>query len=91
MLWSGQYERILNPKSQAPPSSASPVHHPVDKNLFVKFTRESYHEIEITLRPEVAVRDVVILKDDLTNQMFWKLAKVEELLPWSDGLVSFNC
>ena len=43
--------------------------------------RESYHEIEITLRPEVAVRDVVILKDDLTNQMFWKLAKVEELLP----------
>ena len=37
--------------------------------------------------PEVAVGDVVILKIDSTNQMFWKLAKVEELLMGRDGLV----
>ena len=37
--------------------------------------------------PEVAVGDVVILKGDSTNRMFWKLAKVEELLPGRDGLV----
>ena len=59
----------------------------MNKNQFVKFTIESYHEIEITLRQEVAVSVVVILKDDSTNQMFWKLSKVEELLLWRDGLV----
>ena len=32
-------------------------------------------------RPEVVVGDIEILKGDLMNQMFWKLAKVEELLP----------
>ena len=37
--------------------------------------------------PEIAAGDVVILKGDSTNRMFWKLAKVEELLPGRDGLV----
>ena len=37
--------------------------------------------------PQIAVGDIVILKNDTTNRMFWKLAKVEELLPGRDGLV----
>ena len=37
--------------------------------------------------PEIAVGDIVILKNESSNRMFWKLAKVEELLPGSDGIV----
>ena len=36
---------------------------------------------------DVAVGDVVILKNDSTNRMFWKLAKVERLLTGKDGIV----
>ena len=36
---------------------------------------------------EIAVGDIVILKSDSWNRMFWKLAKVEELLPGRDGFV----
>ena len=36
---------------------------------------------------EIAVGDIVILKSDSSNRMFWKLAKVEELLPGRDGFV----
>ena len=36
---------------------------------------------------EIAVGDVVILKNDSTQRMFWKLAVVEELLPGKDGIV----
>ena len=35
----------------------------------------------------IAVGDMVILRNDNTRRMFWKLAKVEELLPSSDGVV----
>ena len=35
----------------------------------------------------MAVGDMVILRNDNTRRMFWKLAKVEELLPSSDGVV----
>ena len=34
---------------------------------------------------DIAIRDVVILKNNTSNRMFWKLAKVEELLPGKDG------
>ena len=34
---------------------------------------------------DIAIGDVVILKNDTSNRMFWKLAKVEELLPGKDG------
>ena len=37
--------------------------------------------------PEIAVGDIVILKQESSNRMFWKLAKVEELLPGRDGTV----
>jgi len=33
------------------------------------------------------VGDVVILKDDTTKRMFWKLAIIEELLTGKDGQV----
>ena len=36
---------------------------------------------------EIAVGDVVILKNDSTQRMFWKLAVVEELLSGKDGIV----
>ena len=35
----------------------------------------------------MAVGDMVILRNDNTRRMFWKLAKVEQLLPSSDGVV----
>ncbi|XP_022778270.1 uncharacterized protein LOC111319803 [Stylophora pistillata] len=34
---------------------------------------------------DIAIGDVVILKNDTSNRMFWKLAKVDELLPGKDG------
>ena len=36
---------------------------------------------------EIALGDVVILKNDSTQRMFWKLATVEQLLPGKDGVV----
>lgn len=36
---------------------------------------------------EIAVGDVVILRNDTTPRMFWKLALDEELLPGRDGIV----
>ena len=35
----------------------------------------------------IAVGDMVILRNDNTRRMFWKLAKGEELLPSSDDVV----
>ena len=35
----------------------------------------------------VRVGDIVILKNDSTSRAFWKLAKVEELLPGNDGKI----
>jgi len=35
----------------------------------------------------IAIEDIVILKDDLTKRMFWKMGIVEKLLPGRDGLV----
>lgn len=35
----------------------------------------------------IAVGDMVILRKDNTRRVFWKMAKVEELLPSSDGIV----
>ena len=36
--------------------------------------------------PSVKVGDIVILKDDSVKRIFWKLAKVTELLHGSDGV-----
>lgn len=37
--------------------------------------------------PEVAIRDVVVLKNDTTKRLFWRLAIVKELLTGVDGKV----
>ena len=35
--------------------------------------------------PLISVGDVIILKDDLTKRMFWKLGIVKELITGRDG------
>lgn len=36
--------------------------------------------------PNIAVGDIVIVKNDSTTRNFWKLAKVEQLLTGADGI-----
>ena len=38
-------------------------------------------------KPDISVGDIVILKNDSTSRNFWKLAKIEELLPGRDGTI----
>ena len=48
-----------------------------------------YHRVkrQATKGPEIAVGDVVILKNDSTKRLFWRLAIIQELLTGSDGKV----
>ena len=48
-----------------------------------------YHRVkrQATKGPEIAVGDVVILKNDSTKRLFWSLAIIQELLTGSDGKV----
>ena len=48
-----------------------------------------HHRVKqrLTKGPEVAVGDVVVLKNDTTKRLFWKLAIVKELLTGIDGNV----
>ena len=48
-----------------------------------------YHRVkrQATKGPEIAVGDVVILKNDSTKRLFWRLAVIQELLTGSDGRV----
>jgi len=46
--------------------------------------------------PKISVGDVVIVRDDNTKRLFWRLAKVVELLVGKDGiaraaLVNVSC
>ena len=64
-------------------------------NQFIKQWRTEYllslRESSKSTRPNsdvsIAVGDMVILRNDNTRRTFWKLAKVEKLLPSSDGIV----
>jgi len=48
--------------------------------------RESYNvNCKKISRSPIFICDVVILRDDLTKRVFWKLATVEELLRGKDG------
>ena len=38
-------------------------------------------------RTAITVGDIVILKNDSTSRAFWKLGKVEQLIPGKDGKV----
>ena len=70
------------------------------RHLLSQFTRRWRNEYLTSLREQVAkgssernvnakfkVGDVVILRNDSAARAFWKLAKVEELLPRRDGTV----
>ena len=48
-----------------------------------------YHRVkgQSTRGPEISVGDVVILKNDSTKRLFWRLAIVQELLTGDDGKV----
>ena len=52
--------------------------------LFRKSTRASYNGVE----DAIAVGDIVILKTESTKRIFWKTAKVEELIRSVDAVVS---
>ena len=69
------------------------------KRLLEQFAKQWRHEYLLSLRERpttksangnpapVRVGDIVILKNDSTSRAFWKLAKVEELLPGNDGKI----
>ena len=69
------------------------------KRLLEQFAKQWKHEYLLSLRERpttksangnpapVRVGDIVILKNDSTSRAFWKLAKVEELLPGNDGKI----
>ena len=69
------------------------------KRLLEQFAKQWRHEYLLSLRKRpttksangnrapVRVGDIVILKNDSTSKAFWKLAKVEELLPGNDGKI----
>ena len=39
----------------------------------------------------ISIGDIILLKNDSTSRAFWKLGKVEELIPGKDGNVSCGC
>lgn len=70
------------------------------RHLLGQFTRRWRNEYLTSLREQVAkgssacdvnakfkVGDVMILENDSVSRAFWKLAKVEELLPGHDRIV----
>ena len=48
---------------------------------------ECYKPKDDVKEPVVAVRDMVIIKDDQEKRMFWKMARIQELIPGKDGSV----
>lgn len=58
------------------------------RKVYLLNLRERHSQISRNRKgANIDVGDVVILKNESTNRMFWKLAKVEQLLPGKDGLV----
>ena len=56
------------------------------KREYLQSLRDNYNASG-NQTPKITVGDVVIVQDEKTNRNFWKLAKVEELLPGDDGVV----
>ncbi|XP_046856152.1 uncharacterized protein LOC124449257 [Xenia sp. Carnegie-2017] len=68
------------------------------KNLLQRFILQWRNEYLLALReqytsksrgnqnPEIAVGDIVIIRNDQTKRIFWKVAKVEQLLQGGDGI-----
>ena len=71
----------------------------IQKHLLRQFTSQWHKDYLLNLREnhknkhetksgsKISLGDVVLLKDDSTKRIFWKLAIVEELLEGSDGQV----
>ena len=69
------------------------------RNLLQQFARQWKHEYLLNLRENAVVKstkegselisvgDIVVLKEDSKSRCFWKLGKVEELVPGRDGRV----
>ena len=69
------------------------------KNLLQQVTKQWRKEYLTSLREqssprnkgisvqEISVGDIVLLKNDSTNRIHWKIARVEELIPGADGKV----
>ena len=58
------------------------------RKVYLLNLRERHSQISSNRKgADIVVGDVVILKNDSTNRMFWKLAKVELLLTRKDGIV----
>ena len=57
------------------------------KNEYLLGLMECYKPKDENKEPVVAVGDMVIIKDDQEKRMFWKLARIQELIPGKDGSV----
>ena len=69
------------------------------RHLLTQFSRQWRREYLLKLREthackirtqggsQISVGDIVVVKDDRTKRLFWKLAKVEELLTGKDGKI----
>ena len=57
------------------------------KNEEILGLMECYRPKDETKEPVVAVGDMVIIKDDQEKRIFWKLARIQELIPGKDGSV----
>ena len=69
------------------------------KQLLQQFSKQWKREYLLSLRENstarsvggnrnaITVSDIVILKNDSTSRAFWKLGKVEQLIPGKDGKV----
>lgn len=70
------------------------------QRLLQQFTKRWQHEYLLSLRERanerckkqnkespISVGDIVIVKSDLKKRTFWKLGKIEELLPGRDGQI----
>ena len=67
------------------------------RNLLQRFSNQWKSEYLLALReqsstnsrgnrnPEIAVGDIVIIRNEQTKRIFWKMAKVEQLLQGDDG------
>ena len=77
-----EHKSIVYYESTSPQACASSVDHSMAKGVPNKFKGESAsHALGIE------IGDIVLIKNDSTSRVFWKMGKVEELIPGKDGKV----
>ncbi len=57
------------------------------KKEYLSSLLQAYRPREPIDKRQVKIGDVVILKDSQTKRVFWKLARVVELMPGNDGII----